>query len=165
MGYYSSTTDLTDRTDECPMAIKEIKKFVAFPRLTPLQPDAYGHPRKRASLSAPPHPSGLPAGRRKASNQNSCRWQYKMSLFGGYGRLPQTYGEPILWRTALQAEVSWCVMNPRAMPPVTQGSALQAPECLWSIIRGRIPSRGLVFIYVYRLAIDAKTLWGDDGAD
>ena len=51
-----------------------------------------------------------------------------MSLFGGYGRLPQTYGEPILWRTALQAEVSWCVMNPRALPPVTQGSALQAPE-------------------------------------
>ena len=24
-------TDLTDRTDECPVAIKEIKKFVAFP--------------------------------------------------------------------------------------------------------------------------------------
>ena len=101
-----SNTDSTDRTDECPMAIKEIKKFVPFPRLTPLQPDAYAHPRKRASLSAPPHPSGLPAGRRKASNQNSCRRQYKMSLFGGYGRLPQTYGEPILWRTALQAEVT-----------------------------------------------------------
>ena len=65
-GYYSFTTDWTDWTDSCPMAIKQIKKFVAFPRLTPLQPDAYGHPRKRASLSDPPHPSGLPAGRRES---------------------------------------------------------------------------------------------------
>ena len=42
---------------------KLIKKFVAFPRLTPLQPDAYAQPSKRASLSDPPHPSGLPMGR------------------------------------------------------------------------------------------------------
>ena len=54
---------------------------------------------------------------------------------------------------------------PRALPPVTQGSALQAPECLWGIIRGRILSRGLVFIYVYRLAIDARPWRGDDVAD
>ena len=54
---------------------------------------------------------------------------------------------------------------PRALPPVTHGSALQAPERLWSIIRGRILSRGQVFILVYRLAIDAKTRKGDDGAD
>ena len=47
------------------MAIKEIKKFVAFPRLTPLQPDAYAQPRKRASLSDPPHLSGLPTGRQE----------------------------------------------------------------------------------------------------
>ena len=53
---------------------------------------------------------------------------------------------------------------PRAMPPVTHSSALQAPERLWSIIRGRILSRGQVFILVYRLAMDAKTLRGDDGA-
>ena len=39
---------------------EEIKKFVAFPGLTPLQPDAYAQPSKRASLSDPPHPSGLP---------------------------------------------------------------------------------------------------------
>ena len=51
-------------------------------------------------------------------------------------------------------------LYPRALPPVTHGSALQAPERLWSIIRGRILSRGQVFIYVYRLAIDAKTLEG-----
>ena len=69
---------------------KQIKKFVAFPGLTPLQPDAYAQPCKRASLSDPPHPSGLPTGRRKASKQNSCPWQYKMSLHGGYGQLPQT---------------------------------------------------------------------------
>ena len=42
------------------MEIIEIKKFVAFPGLTPLQPDAYAHPCKRASLSDHPHPSGLP---------------------------------------------------------------------------------------------------------
>ena len=52
-------------------------------------------------------------------------------------------------------------LYPRALPPVTHGSALQAPERLWSIIRGRILSRGQVFIYVYRLAIDAKTRKGD----
>ena len=50
------------------------------------------------------------------------------------------------------------------MPPVTHGSAFQAPECLWSIIRGRIPSTGQVFIFVYRLAMDAKTRKGDGGA-
>ena len=49
------------------MAIEEIKKFVAFPRLTPLQPDAHAQPRKRASLSDPPHPSGLPRGRQECN--------------------------------------------------------------------------------------------------
>ena len=33
------------------------------------------------------------------------------------------------------------------------------------LIRGRILSRGQVFIFVYRLAMDAKTWRGDDGAD
>ena len=55
-------------------------------------------------------------------------------------------------------------LYPRALPPVTQGSALQAPECLWGIIRGRIQSKGQVFILVYRLAMDAKTLRDDGGA-
>ena len=54
------TTDLTDWTDKRPVAIEEIKKFVAFPGLMPLQPDMYAQPCKRASLSDPPHPSGLP---------------------------------------------------------------------------------------------------------
>ena len=47
-------------------AIEEIKKFVAFPGLTPLQPDVYAQPSKRASLSDHPHPSGLPTGRQKS---------------------------------------------------------------------------------------------------
>ena len=62
-GWVSIST--TDRTDSCPAAIKEIKKFVAFPGLMPLQPDAYAQPHKRASLSDPPHPSGLPRGRQE----------------------------------------------------------------------------------------------------
>ena len=45
-----------------------------------MQPDAYAQPCKRASLTDHPHPTGLPIGRRKASKQNSCRWQYKISL-------------------------------------------------------------------------------------
>ena len=64
-----STTNWTDWTDSCPMEIKQIKKFVAFPRLTPLQPDAYGQPCKRASLSDHPHPSGLPC-RQTKKHQN-----------------------------------------------------------------------------------------------
>ena len=55
-------------------------------------------------------------------------------------------------------------LYPRALPPVTQGSALQAPERMWGTIRSRIPSRGQLFILVYRLAIDAKTRKGDDVA-
>ena len=54
---------------------------------------------------------------------------------------------------------------PRALPPVTQSSAFQAPECLWGIIRGRKESRGRWFILVYRLAMDAKTRKGNGGAD
>ena len=58
-----------------------------------------------------------------------------------------------------------CYLYPRALPPVTQGSALQAPERLPRLIRGRIESTGQGFILVYRLAIDAKNLRGDGGAD
>ena len=43
----------------------------------------------------------------------------------------------VLWRTAIQAEVLWCVIYPRALPPVTQSSALQAPERMWGPIRGK----------------------------
>ena len=46
---------------------------------------------------------------------------------------PQEYTDekPILWRTALQAAFVVCYLYPRALPPVTHGSAFQAPECLW----------------------------------
>ena len=59
-----------------------------------------------SELPCPPLPIRLVclAGRRKATKQNSCPWQYKMSLHGGYGQLPQTCQEPVLWRTALQAD-------------------------------------------------------------
>ena len=54
-------------------------------------------------------------------------------------------------------------MNPRALPPVTQSSALQAPERMWGPIRGRTEtSRGQGFILVYRLAMDARP-WRGDG--
>ena len=52
----------------------------------------------------------IPKADGKASKQNSCRRQYKMSLFRGYGQLPQTCQEPILRRTALQADVWWCAI-------------------------------------------------------
>ena len=55
----------TDKTEMVLWGIKEIKKFVAFPGLTPLQPDAYAQPRKRASLSDHPHLSGLHTGRQE----------------------------------------------------------------------------------------------------
>ena len=44
------------------------QKVCCFPLgLRPLQPDAYAHPCKRASLSDPPHPSGLPIGRQETN--------------------------------------------------------------------------------------------------
>ena len=67
-------------------------------------------------------------------------------------RLIRGRNKPILRRTALQAEVCGGLSIPRALPPVTQGSALQAPErmwgtcdvialqapeCMWRPIRGR----------------------------
>ena len=66
MAIFFFNTDFTDWTELCPMAIKEIKKFIAFPGLMPLQPDAHAQPCKRASLSDPPHPSGLSTGRRES---------------------------------------------------------------------------------------------------
>ena len=54
--------------------------------------------------------------------------------------------------------------KPRALPPVTHSSALQAPERWWRPIRGRIESTGQVFILVYRLAMDARPWRGDDVA-
>ena len=44
---------------------KEIKKFVAFPGLTPLQSGSDVHPYKQACLLEPPYLSGLPIGRQE----------------------------------------------------------------------------------------------------
>ena len=48
---------------------KEVKKFVAFPGLTPLQPGGDVHPCKQACLTEPPHPSGLPLADGKPQNK------------------------------------------------------------------------------------------------
>ena len=69
-----------------------------------------------------------------------------------------------MWQSSKAHPTAYCppgsfsgmLSIPRALPPVTHSSALQAPERMWSIIRGRILSRGQVFISVYRLAIDAE---------
>ena len=44
--------------------------------------------------------------------------------------------------TRFQAAFVVGYLYPRALPPVTHGSAFQAPECLRDTIRGRILSRG-----------------------
>ena len=95
-------------------------------------------------------------------------------------RLPWSHNDilrlvryPVLWRTALQAAFMRCYLYPRALPPVTHGSALQAPErlrgtgdviTLKGAYLGRT-MRGQGFILVYRLAMDARTWRGDGGAD
>ena len=44
----------------------------------------------------------------------------------------------------------WYATIPRALPPVTHGSALQAPECMWGPIRGRTEtSRGWVGLSMF----------------
>ena len=55
-----------------------------------------------------------------------------------------------MWQSSKAYPLAYCppgsfcgmISIPRALPPVTHGSALQAPERMWSIIRGRILSRG-----------------------
>ena len=61
-----------------------------------------------------------------------------------YDILPRTPPPPILWRTALQAAFMRCYLYPRALPPVTHGSALQAPECLRFVFLPRIERIGRI---------------------
>ena len=51
---------------------EEIKKFVAFPRLTPFQSGSDVHPCKQACLTEPPHPSSLPLADRKPQNKRAA---------------------------------------------------------------------------------------------
>ena len=68
-------------------------------------------------------------GGKKRSKQNSCPWQYKMSLQRRLltitsdlpGACPMAYCPP--------GSMCGMLSIPRALPPVTHGSALQAPEC------------------------------------
>ena len=67
----------------------------------------------------------------KASKQNSCPWQYKMSLQRRLltitsdlpGACPMAYCPP--------GSICGMLSIPRALPPVTHGSALLAPERMW----------------------------------
>ena len=79
-----------------------------------------------------------PQADRKASKQNNCPWQYKMSLRRRLltitsdlpGACPMAYCPP--------GSICGMLSIPRALPPVTQSSALQAPECLWFFFLPRI---------------------------
>ena len=72
-----------------------------------------------------------PQADRKASKQNSCPWQYKISLRRRLltvtsdltGTCPMAYCPP--------GGICGMLSIPRALPPVTQSSALQAQERLW----------------------------------
>ena len=64
--FYHGLNGLNELNEVVLWRKEEIKKFVAFPGLTPLQPDAYAQPSKRASLSDHPHPSSLPTGRQES---------------------------------------------------------------------------------------------------
>ena len=72
-----------------------------------------------------------PQADRKASKQNSCLCQYKMSLQRRLltvtsdvsGACPMAYCPP--------GSICGMLSIPRALPPVTHGSALQAPERMW----------------------------------
>ena len=80
---------------------KEIKKFVAFPGLTPLQPGGDVHPCKQACLTEPPHPSGLPVADGKP--------QSKIAAVGNTKRLPWSHNDyPRLVRGSALHPLAYC---------------------------------------------------------
>ena len=113
------------------MVIKQIKKFVAFPGLMPLQPDAYAQSCKRASLSDPPHPSGLPIGRQETIKtkwlplavQKRLRWSQndilRLVRYPSCGVLPS--------RQQYRVE-DYPGTPPPSVYQVTHGTAFQAAE-------------------------------------
>ena len=110
--------------------IEEIKKFVAFPGLTPCSPMSMLSQISELPCLTIPIRLVCPQADRKASKQNSCPWQYKMSLRRRLltitsdlpGACPMAYCPP--------GSICGMLSIPRALPPVTHGSALQAPERL-----------------------------------
>ena len=84
-GFFLSTTDLTDRTDSCPVRGRNRSKSLSLsPGLCPCSlMRMLSHVSELPCLITPiclvcPMADG------KASKQNSCRRQNKMSLFRGY---------------------------------------------------------------------------------
>ena len=97
MAFLLSTTDSTDWTDECPVVGRNRSKSLLLSSgLRPCSPmRMLSHVSELPCLTL--HICLICPGRRKPSKQNSCPWQYKMSLFRGYWRLPQTCQELALW--------------------------------------------------------------------
>ena len=75
---------------------KEIKKFVAFPGLTPLQPGSDVHPCKQACLTEPPHPSGLPLADGKPQSKIAAVGSTKRLPWSHYDILRLVRGTPVL---------------------------------------------------------------------
>ena len=131
IAFSSFTTDFTDRTDSVLWEKEEIKKFVPFPGLTPLQPDAYAQTSKRAPLSDSPHPSGLPCWQ-TGNHQN------KIAALGSTKRLPWSHNDILclvrgsaLSCGVLPSRQQYRVQDYPGTPPlsvyqVTHGTALQA---------------------------------------
>ena len=110
---------------------KRSKSLLLSPGLRPCSPmRMLSHVSELPCLTIPIR-LVCPQADRKASKQNSCPWQYKMSLQRRLltvtsdlpGACPMAYCPP--------GSICGMLSIPRAMPSVTQGSALQAPECLW----------------------------------
>ena len=76
-----STTDLTDETDECPTGKRRDQKVCCFPLgLRPCSPmRMLSHVSELPCLTLPIR-LVCPLSDRKSTKQNSCPWQYKMSL-------------------------------------------------------------------------------------
>ena len=77
----------------------------------------------------------------KASKQNSCLWQYKMSLHGGYGQLPQTC-ELIL--TGQMPHVALCCLECSTMSNLVHRRRRCARIVLYTILclEGSTPEDG-----------------------
>ena len=110
---------------------KRSKSLLLSPGLRPCSPMSMLS--QVSELPCPTIPIRLvcPQAGRKASKQNSCPWQYKMSLQRRLltitsdlpGACPLAYCPP--------GSICSMLSIPRALPPVTHGSAFQAPERLW----------------------------------
>ena len=72
-----------------------------------------------------------PQADRKASKQNSCPWQFKMSLQRRLLTVTSDLPGACLMAYCPPGSICGMLSIPRALPPVTHSSALQAPERMW----------------------------------